>query len=134
MVRAQLELPATVTVEQSWECYEFDGERIARSVRRRSGTVHRSSVPRVDGLPEMDAAEAFDWCWRRGATRGRESSASPGEIRIADLFSGGGFMTLGAIEAARALGMRARPSLFLDTEKAAANACKRNFQGATTLQ
>ncbi|HEU0037535.1 MAG TPA: DNA cytosine methyltransferase [Kofleriaceae bacterium] len=51
-------------------------------------------------------------------------------MRIADLFSGGGLMTLGAIEALRAIGVRAVPAMFLDMEPAAAHACKRNFVDA----
>src|SRR5207248_565957 len=56
------------------------------------------------------------------------------EVRVADLFSGGGLMTLGAVEAFRALGIRATPAMFLDMDESAAAACERNFPDAETLR
>ena len=53
-------------------------------------------------------------------------------VRIADLFSGCGLMTLGVTEAARALGKRPLPVMALDTNEAALRIFKRNFPTATT--
>jgi DNA (cytosine-5)-methyltransferase 1 len=54
-------------------------------------------------------------------------------IRIADIFSGCGFMTLGVAEAARALGYRPRPIAAIDVNKKALEIYKRNFPSATTM-
>jgi DNA (cytosine-5)-methyltransferase 1 len=48
-------------------------------------------------------------------------------VRLVDLFSGGGLMTLGVWEACRALGRRLNPVLAVDVDAAAAQVYRRNF-------
>jgi DNA (cytosine-5)-methyltransferase 1 len=51
-------------------------------------------------------------------------------LRLVDLFSGGGLMTLGIWEACRALGRQLEPILAVDTNPFAARVYERNFPGA----
>jgi DNA (cytosine-5)-methyltransferase 1 len=53
-------------------------------------------------------------------------------IRIADVFSGCGFMTLGVAEAARALGFKPRPVIAFDINEQALTVFSENFPGAIT--
>lgn len=55
-------------------------------------------------------------------------------VRIIDLFSGCGGMTLGVTEACRALEMRAQPLYGVDIEGEALSVFARNFRGARTLK
>lgn len=132
MIEAQVEV-ASITDAKPLEVYREEGDRLVRIVRRRDGSARHSSVPKRDGLPKRASlAEAFDWSWLRAEQRPRVASGDE-QVRIADLFSGGGLMTLGAVEAFRALGVRATPAMLLDMDKSAAAACARNFPDAETL-
>lgn len=132
MIELQLDIPLAKETTEWIESFRADGDRIVRIVRRSDGTQAQSSVRLVDGVPKGTLAEQFDWCWLR-STRPPRAAPSDNEMRIADLFSGGGLMTLGAVEALRAIKVRGVPAMFLDVEPAAAKACDRNFDGAEVL-
>jgi DNA (cytosine-5)-methyltransferase 1 len=61
-----------------------------------------------------------------------DCDASGGPVRIADLFSGCGAMSLGAWEACRAIGRRFEVALAVDDSEQALRAYARNFPGART--
>lgn len=128
MIVLQDEPPLEPRLERI-ESYKEEGERLVRIVRRRDGTNAQSSVRLLDGVPKGLLSDQFDWCWLRSTRPPRGASAEI-EFRIADLFSGGGLMTLGAVEALRAVGIRGEPAMFLDVEPSAAKACERNFDDA----
>ncbi|MBA3670532.1 MAG: DNA cytosine methyltransferase [Gemmatimonadaceae bacterium] len=132
MIELQLDIPIGTDSADRIESFRVEGERLVRVVRRRDGTQAQSSVRLVDGVPKGTLSEQFDWCWLR-ATKPPRASGSEKEVRIADLFSGGGLMTLGAVEALRAVGLRGTPAMLLDVEPSAAKACERNFDGAKVL-
>lgn len=130
----QGELPLVQRTPMISERYCVDERRgrISRVVMI-AGREKRSSVtllPAEHG--PLDAAELFDWCWLRAKRRPRGGRGTP--LRIADLFSGCGQMTVGALEAARAVGVRAEPVLALDMDAAAVSVFKKNFHQAHILQ
>ncbi|GGS05765.1 putative BsuMI modification methylase subunit YdiO [Deinococcus sedimenti] len=80
-----------------------DGTMLTRYVRRRDGTKRASSV-RLRRPLEGDLRAAYDEAWLKSDTRPPTTNLS-GQLRIVDLFSGCGGLSLGVIEAARALEM-----------------------------
>jgi DNA (cytosine-5)-methyltransferase 1 len=78
-------------------------------------------------------AAAFDLAWLRSPRRPPPApDAQP--VRTVDLFSGCGALSLGAAEAARALGARLEPVLAVDIEAWAARTYGRNFPGGQAVQ
>src|SRR5690349_16548144 len=89
-----------------FERFDVEGDWIARAITRSSGSDSISRVRRLrSGSRHDDLAAAFDAAWLRAPSR---PPTSPGRqvVRIADLFSGCGGLSLGAFEACRALGMQ----------------------------
>lgn len=115
------------------EHYSIDKRRrrITRTVRH-SGESYSSHVRLLKGAPREDLHSAYDWCWLRQPASS-PSSEPRGTIRIADLFSGCGQISLGIIEAARALNMNAQVVLAADSDPAATMMCKRLFPLAHIL-
>ncbi len=111
------------------ESYKEEADRITRVVRGRDGTTSQTSFAIHEATLGATPGAKFDWNWLR-ATKAPRLPAGGHKLRIADLFSGGGLMTLGAVEALRALGARGEPAMFLDMEPTAIAACKRNFEDA----
>jgi DNA (cytosine-5)-methyltransferase 1 len=109
------QLPDSPQIEQ----YRYDPNRgvVVRSVMTRGMTRVESEVV-VGSTNGLDAASAFDAAWIRSEKqpklRGRRRN-----VRIVDLFSGCGGMTIGVTEACRALGYRAKPLLAVDTDETA---------------
>jgi DNA (cytosine-5)-methyltransferase 1 len=91
----------------------------------------RLAEPLLDPTEDQVAAE-FD----RHVLLRRSKLASGGsgeKIRIADLFSGAGLLTLGIEQACEALGLVAEPVIAVDANLEPLSAYARNFQGARTL-
>lgn len=112
------------------ELYRLDqeGRRVIRTIKW--GRRSRSTACEVsDGMRRMDDADKFDWLWLRQSTR--PLVARPrGIVRIADLFSGCGQMSVGISEAARALGLESRLVLAVDADESAVRVCRRTFPEA----
>lgn len=115
------------------ERFQFDRERrvIVRTVARRDGT-ERESIVHVDAdIVGEDLGAAFDLAWltsrERPKLRGRRR-----EIRLVDLFSGCGGMTVGVEEACRALGLRLKPLLAVDIDATALDIYQRNIPVEST--
>lgn len=106
------------------EFYWGSRRRVVRAVERRSGDVATSTVDGSAAPVGLDAASAFDWAWLRRARRLPVGTGA--EVRIADLFCGCGSMTLGAMEACRALGYRGTPVLAVDIDQHAIECFRAN--------
>lgn len=103
-------------------------DRVVRVVVGPYGS-HTSAVPLLAGAPVKDPRAAFDWCWLR--LPARPTVAKPrGVLRIVDLFTGCGQMTIGASEAGRAIGLRTELALAVDLEAAATRLCSSLFPEA----
>lgn len=108
--------------------YEYDerAKVMTRSVRRRIGSLVRSTVSAPPGSDRMDSHARFDLGWLRSASAPTPGEAS-GCIRMADLFCGAGGFGVGMDEAGRALGMRVEHVLSADIEKSALDTFAANF-------
>lgn len=117
------------------ESYEYvpSDEVIARTIRRRDGTEAVSLLPvsSDEAIANEEAHSTFDRIWLRSPIPPDPVETSDrAPVRIVDLFSGCGGMTLGVVEACRALGFRARPVMALDVDRDALDVYRTNFDGA----
>ena len=116
------------------ERYSFDPRRkvVLRHVRRRAGGTTSSVVARcgsTSGIPDSDLADAL--YLRSEARPPRTRSTS--ELRVADLFSGCGAMSLGIEEACRALGIKFVVAAAIDKNIAPLEVYARNFESRACL-
>ncbi len=120
------------TPQSAVESFWIDSRtnEIVRSVRRRRGGTVESRLP-VGGRPNTDLSREFDRRWLR--TTSAPSHQGEEIVRIADLFSGCGLMTLGVVEAARAVGARPQPVFAVDSNPVAAGVYLDNFPTADVL-
>ncbi|MCI0434487.1 MAG: DNA mismatch endonuclease Vsr [Gemmatimonadetes bacterium] len=120
---------------QPAQSFAFDRSR-GRVIRRttlRSGKRVASSVVVGDTrLLNGDLRASFDRYWLDLKAPPRFAAAGD-EVNILDLFSGCGAMTLGALEAARALGMRPGRLIGCDSDPTAVKAYRANFRDARTV-
>src|SRR5262245_2759345 len=100
---------------------------IVRSVVDAAGKEHLTEleVEVGDGLA-FGLSAAFDNAWLRLPARPWPDDRRP-PLRTADVFSGCGGMTLGACEAAWALGLRHESVLAIDIDETALGVFKRIF-------
>jgi DNA (cytosine-5)-methyltransferase 1 len=96
---------------------------IYRSVRRRDGSLSTSLVG--PDVPDTDVHRAADLSFLR--LRRRNESDEGQEVKVVDLFSGCGGMSLGFEEACRAVGSRMRVVLACDTNSHARKVYSQNF-------
>jgi DNA (cytosine-5)-methyltransferase 1 len=114
-----------------------DRRSVIRRVRDRQGVVHESRLPlsipfRSKQTTQGELACVSDYAYLRlNEWPETESSRSP--VRIADVFCGGGLMTLGVWEACRALRRKIEPVLAIDVDREALGVYDVNFPGAHTL-
>lgn len=116
--------------EVAIERYGFDRSEgvLVRQVRADSGDEVESLVVSdgVDPEEESDYRSAYERAWLRLQTAPTRMELRR-EVRVVDLFSGCGGMTLGVAEACRALGYKALPVLAIDIDGAALEVFKTNF-------
>jgi DNA (cytosine-5)-methyltransferase 1 len=105
----QLDLFATPALD-TLELFHRQMDTVRRGVRTRQGNLVWSSVPDLD--PKQTPELAFEASWLRGGLPVRE--ADRGRLQLVDLFSGCGALTLGIVEAGRALGLQIDPVLAVD--------------------
>lgn len=103
---------------------------VLRAVQRAGSEWTTSEVlvgeHRAPHLKGEDALRAvFDAAWLRRKTAPRRRSGR--SLRIADVFSGCGQMSVGAAEAARAVGLRADLAVAVDLDADAVEVCRRTF-------
>ena len=113
-----------------------NGRSIERVVALRDGGVGRTRLAIDDG-EVFDAsptalADRFDRAFLSRATRPRISPHAR-EVRVVDLFSGCGAMSLGIWEASRAVGARMVPVMALDFNQTALGVYEKNFPGVWTI-
>ncbi|HEX8670242.1 MAG TPA: DNA cytosine methyltransferase, partial [Longimicrobium sp.] len=101
---------------------------IRRDIVLRNGATASSKVCRGK-VREADLASAFDLAWLRTRVRPPTNDAR-GTLRLVDLFSGCGSMSLGVWEACRALNVRPVPLLAVDINMRALGIYGRNFPNA----
>ncbi|HST49306.1 DNA cytosine methyltransferase [Jatrophihabitans sp.] len=111
------------------ESYRVSGTMIERSVRLRSGAVVCTQEQARPSAPQDAPANRFVDAWLRRETA-PTVVAEP--LTIADLFSGCGGLSLGAQEAARAVGRRAVHVLAVDNNQSALGVYSANFPEAQT--
>ncbi|MDP9438575.1 MAG: DNA cytosine methyltransferase [Actinomycetota bacterium] len=80
---------------------------------------------------DVDFRSVFDSAWLTSKEE-PEHVTSRGSVRIADLFSGCGALTLGAVDACHALGFGTETVLAVDTNAKALDTYARNFPATTT--
>jgi DNA (cytosine-5)-methyltransferase 1 len=128
----------SVAPEAAPESYRpcSDGFSIERVVALRTGgtartriTLHNGNVPDAS---EDTLADLFDRAFLCTAKRPRIGSRER-EIRVVDLFSGCGAMSLGIWEACRAVGARMVPVMALDFNKTALQVYEDNFPGVWSV-
>lgn len=112
--------------------HEVFNERrtVSRTITRADGSTFatRLDIPGRMSLAQ-DAHSVFDQAYLRS---NKEVWHGPlrGSIRIADLFSGCGGLSLGAREASRAMGLQFEPVLAIDEDSASLEVYKKNFKPA----
>jgi DNA (cytosine-5)-methyltransferase 1 len=117
----------------SIETFHWDGaaRAIVRTVRPRSGSEVQSRVS-CDHLPKSkDFAAEFDAAWLRSSESPKSSGT--GDVRFADLFAGCGAMSIGVVEACRALGKTAHPMFAADMNRKALDVYNHNFTPRRSL-
>lgn len=131
----QVSFPNIGDPSGGFERFFLAGDRLFRTVLRRDGSEARSEVvvgPDFEPDPAGFAA-AFDAAWLRSKTQpGLCLSRKTTVLRVADLFSGCGGLSLGLSEACRALGMRADFVFACDLDRAAMTVYERNFRPAAS--
>jgi DNA (cytosine-5)-methyltransferase 1 len=113
--------------------YDKDREVIERIVARRDGTKAKTEM-KVAKRPaarndDDDLAARFDQQFLRSAAWPAVPRCKS-QVRVVDLFSGCGIMTLGIWEACRALQMEMVPVLAVDTNRSALSTYRLNFPTA----
>lgn len=102
------------------ERYQIKAGRLIRRVSRRDRTVSETDVCEAPAAPlAAGALHAFaDQRYLRSHSRLTEGARSGKALAVVDLFSGIGALSLGVIEAARALDLSARLVLAADSDPA----------------
>jgi len=106
--------------------YAVKGDVVIRHVS--FGSSERTSSIKMASWMDrtQDAGALYDQAWLT-ARREPELRSSNGEIRTVDLFCGCGGLSLGVVEAARALGYRLKSVFASDINKNALDLYVRNF-------
>lgn len=129
--QGRLELPAARPREEY--SLEKASGRIARIIQWQ-GAEQTTYLPLPDERPAgLSPLDLWDWTWLRQPKAPPPARVSKEKsIRVADLFSGCGQMTIGIAEAARAVGLRAELALAVDLNEDALTVCRRAFPRAET--
>jgi DNA (cytosine-5)-methyltransferase 1 len=117
-------------VESYW--IDTPAGEIVRSISLRTGGTSFSRVP-APRTPGQDLRSAYDSAWLRSKLWPDVEETGPHPVRVADIFSGCGLMTLGVAEAARAVGRRCAPVVSVDFNDSASSVYLDNFPMAEVL-
>jgi DNA (cytosine-5)-methyltransferase 1 len=98
---------------------------IVRIVRTRFGSEVESRIHSMHTPKSKDLAAEFDAAWLRASERPKLPEGVA--VRFADLFAGCGAMSIGVVEACRALGKTAHPMFAADMNRKALGVYKENF-------
>lgn len=127
---AQRRLP--LQVDRPREEYRLDAAkgRIFRVIEW-GDSERTTSLPLPSERPAgLSRQDLWDWTWLRQSEAPPTGVSKEKSIRVADLFSGCGQMTIGVAEAARAVGSRAELVLAVDLDEDALEVCRRAFPSA----
>ena len=108
------------------EQYSYKDTFLIRQILMRDGSMSESKVATTSDWEETIRPEDYDSEWLKS----KDHPLAPkwkDEIRMVDLFSGTGPMTLGVVEAGRATGRKIKPVFAVDFEKTASDNYKLNF-------
>ena len=108
------------------EQYSYKDKFLIRQILMRDGSMSESKVATTSDWEEVIRPEDYDSEWLKS----KDLPLAPkwkDEIRMVDLFSGTGPMTLGVVEAGRATGRKIKPVFAVDFEKTASDNYKLNF-------
>lgn len=124
---------AAVTNAEPIERFRWVGSEraVVRTVRTRSGRETESSVVLLHEPNLKDLAAEFDAAWLRLTQW--PSSLKRADVRFADLFAGCGAMSIGVVEACRALGKSAYSMFAADMNEKALEIYKKNFAPRQSL-
>ena len=112
------------------EHYKVESSLIKRSILRRDGTVVTTDIIRLNGKQEFSSAvDEFDYAWLRLKEK-PEPNHINGHVRVVDLFSGAGGLSIGIEEACRALGVSFEVVYANDIDKDILKIYEANFLGA----
>lgn len=113
-----------------------DGRAIERRITLRAGGSASTRVPvgagKTHDVSEESLAGLFDRAFLRSTSRPLLGPRKR-TVRVVDLFSGCGAMSLGIWEASRAVGARMVPVMALDFNQAALDVYEKNFPGVWAL-
>lgn len=115
---------ATSKLNLEIERYEFDGSQIHRFILCRDGHEEMTSI--------SSNFQDFDQTWLRSNSSVKFSPKGD-KIRLADLFCGTGPMSLGVIEAAKALNRHIEPAFAIDFEPTASLNYSLNFPTSNVI-
>lgn len=107
------------------ETYEYSKGKLVRKILKRDASYGISYVP-IEAQSDFVSPEDYDLQWLKLKSK-PEILAPIKEVNMVDLFSGTGPMTLGIVEAGRALNIKVNPVLAIDFESTAAMNYKLNF-------
>ena len=108
------------------ETYKAKGNKLIRRIELRNGSFSESIVNSSTKHDKTISPEDYDIAWLKCEERPK-TPAWRNEIRMVDLFSGTGPMTLGVVEAGRATETNVIPVFAIDFEKTAALNYAYNF-------
>ena len=113
------------------ETFTLDSRKglLIRWLLTRSGDRRKSLLPMGDPVTDVDLGAAYDLAWLTAPTR-PQLPAQYGQVSIVDLFSGCGAMTVGVLEACRALGLAGIPTIAVDTAEGARRVYADNYPEA----
>lgn len=112
--------------------YHKDTKTVSRTVLRADHSTFTTRIDVPNGVSRrQDPQSMFDQAWLL-SVKGCWHGPLRGEVRVVDLFSGCGGLSLGAREACVALGRKFTPALAVDHDKDSLDVYKRNFDPELT--
>ncbi|MRX07015.1 DNA (cytosine-5-)-methyltransferase [Pseudoduganella sp. FT25W] len=113
---------------ESIEKFSKKGKVITRTIVLRNGQERNSSVTVRGSIKDIaDLSDAFDVAWLRSLSLPKTEVVESSTLRVADLFSGCGGLSIGLREACRALGIPVEFVFASDINETALDVYRQNF-------
>ena len=113
---------------ESIEKFSKKGKVITRTIVLRNGQERNSSVTVRGSIKDIaDLSDAFDVAWLRSVSLPKTEVVESSTLRVADLFSGCGGLSIGLREACRALGIPVEFVFASDINETALDVYRQNF-------
>ncbi|MCI1119016.1 DNA cytosine methyltransferase [Stenotrophomonas maltophilia] len=120
-------------IEERIESFALTPTGVDRHVRLRDGRTVVSSVAAQLQVPGILPEDQYDLHWLKSKVLPPEAAINRGQVRIADLFSGCGGLSVGIREACRALGLKSEFVFASDANDVALDVYKKNFDPKKVL-